>query len=315
MKDMEDGSGTGLNPEAARQVATYFARVHGAMLVAAAGESEDAVEELRGHVLEELTRTQGTTADVTRVLAELGAPEALAARYSDAPSDDDAGRIADAESVPLHGRVLGMPYELRLPTASRIASRLWNPLDTRIFVPRVFGLGWDINFGAIAVKLNLIRPDDEDEPFASVPGAVILSTLAVPVLLTAVLAVLVVTAWPTLPAQLPSHWDLVGHPDQFWDRGADVAFLLLMSIVPTLFAAWSHMRARPALNRVAVSALATLLTTISVSQFVQVMFYVRGDRSAWPTFAGLAVGVLAPFLMLVTVSLVGRSAEQRRDLS
>jgi hypothetical protein len=249
------------------------------------------------------------------VLAGLGTPEALAARYSDTASDDEPRRIADVDSVPLHGRVLGLPYELRLPTAGRIASRWWNPLDPRIFVSRVFGLGWDVNFGAVAVKLNLIRPDDEDEPFATVPGAVILSTLAVPALLTVVLAVLVVTAWPTLPAQLPSHWDIAGRPDQFWDRGLDVAFLLLMSIVPTFLAASVHMGRRPALSRVAASAFATLLTALAVSQFVQVLLYVRGDRSAWPTFAGLALGVLAPFVMLVTVSLVGRSAEQRRDLN
>jgi hypothetical protein len=179
----------------------------------------------------------------------------------------------------------------------------------------VFGLGWDINFGALAVRVHAIRPDDEDEPFASVPGAVIVSTLAVPLLLTAVLAVLVVAAWPTLPAQLPAHWNIVGRPDQFWSRGADVAFLLLMSIVPTFLALSVHMGRRPALSRVAASAFATLLTALAVSQFVQALLYVRGERSAWPTFAGLALGVLAPFVMFVIVSRVGRSAEQRRDLN
>lgn len=45
---------TGLSPEAAKLVETYFARVRGALLVAAAGESEDAVDDLRTHVLEQL---------------------------------------------------------------------------------------------------------------------------------------------------------------------------------------------------------------------------------------------------------------------
>jgi len=315
MKDLRNDAGAALTPEAARRVDAYFARVRGALLVAAADESDDAIEELRGHVLEELAATGGTSDDVSRVLEGLGTPEALAARYSDAP-DTGAGRgDADvAESIPLHGRVMGMPYELRVPTTGRIANRMWNPLDTRVFVPRVFGLGWDINFGALAVKLHLIKPDDEDEPFATAPAAVITATLAVPILATVVLMCLMVVAWPNLPSQLPSHWNVLGRPDQFWDRGTDVAFLLVMALIPTFWAIAAHMGGRPALNRVAVSGFATLLATISLSQFVQVLYFVNGDQGTLPTFVGLAAALLLPFVMFVMVSRAGRSAEQRRDL-
>lgn len=47
------------------------------------------------------------------------------------------------------GTILGMPYDWRRPTIARAKSRLWNPNEPRLFVPRVFGIGWDINFARI----------------------------------------------------------------------------------------------------------------------------------------------------------------------
>lgn len=48
--------------------------------------------------------------------------------------------------------------------------RWWDPSDPRIFVPRAIGIGWDINFGAIAVKLGWIREDDlDDDVIAAIP--------------------------------------------------------------------------------------------------------------------------------------------------
>ena len=43
------------------------------------------------------------------------------------------------------GRFLGMPYDWRRPTLKRLKSRLWNP-EAKLFTPKVYGLGWDINF-------------------------------------------------------------------------------------------------------------------------------------------------------------------------
>lgn len=306
----------GLTPEAAALVETYFARVHGALLVAAAGECEDAVDDLRAHILEELADTAGTPADVTRVLAELGPPEALAAEYAeDAEGTDDRRKLSDVDSVRLHGRLLGVPYDIRVPSTDRIASRWWNPLDPRIFVPRVFGLGWDINFGALAVKVHLVNPDDEDVPFAAVPGTIVAATVALPLLIAVALVAFVVATWSSLPAQIPSHWNVVGQPDQFWSRGVEVAFLAVMALLPAALASWVHLRRRPALNRVAASVFATFLGTIALSQFVQVLYFVRGDQSQAPTLVGIASAFAVPFVMLVVLSRIGRAAEQRRDLN
>jgi uncharacterized membrane protein len=47
------------------------------------------------------------------------------------------------------GRFLGIPYDWRRPTVARTRARLWNPAEPRLFVPRVFGLGWDVNFARL----------------------------------------------------------------------------------------------------------------------------------------------------------------------
>ena len=43
------------------------------------------------------------------------------------------------------GRVLGVPYDFRPPTLTRLRARWWNPGDPRLFTPRTFGVGWDLN--------------------------------------------------------------------------------------------------------------------------------------------------------------------------
>jgi len=45
----------------------------------------------------------------------------------------------------LYGRILGVPYDFRRPSWSKLKSHYWNPDDDRIFIPRAFGVGWDIN--------------------------------------------------------------------------------------------------------------------------------------------------------------------------
>ena len=45
----------------------------------------------------------------------------------------------------LYGRILGVPYDFRRPTWSKVKNNYWNPDDDRIWMPRAFGIGWDIN--------------------------------------------------------------------------------------------------------------------------------------------------------------------------
>ena len=43
------------------------------------------------------------------------------------------------------GTFLGVPYDWRRPTAERIKARWWNPSDPRLFTPKSWGWGFDLN--------------------------------------------------------------------------------------------------------------------------------------------------------------------------
>ncbi|HEY8728947.1 MAG TPA: DUF5808 domain-containing protein [Acidothermaceae bacterium] len=53
-----------------------------------------------------------------------------------------------------NGRIANVPYDFRMPTPRRIKRRLWAPDNASIFVPRAFGVGWDINFAAVTKLLK-----------------------------------------------------------------------------------------------------------------------------------------------------------------
>ena len=58
---------------------------------------------------------------------------------------------------------LGMPtnWEWNVP---KMARNYWNPDDDRVFPPRVFGIGWDLNGHALLRRLGLMpRKQDEEE--------------------------------------------------------------------------------------------------------------------------------------------------------
>ncbi|GAC1422476.1 MAG: hypothetical protein PVS3B3_18130 [Ktedonobacteraceae bacterium] len=44
------------------------------------------------------------------------------------------------------GSIFGLPYDFRFPTFRRTRSTLWNKDNPQLLVPKVFGMGWDINF-------------------------------------------------------------------------------------------------------------------------------------------------------------------------
>jgi hypothetical protein len=52
------------------------------------------------------------------------------------------------------GTFLGIPYDWRTPTWSKLKSRWWNPSEPKIVVPRAFGWGYDFNFYRITHPLK-----------------------------------------------------------------------------------------------------------------------------------------------------------------
>ena len=48
-----------------------------------------------------------------------------------------------------HGRIAGVPYDLRPPSLARERAAWWNPDDPRLFTPRGFGVGWALNLARV----------------------------------------------------------------------------------------------------------------------------------------------------------------------
>jgi len=54
------------------------------------------------------------------------------------------------------GRLLGLPYDWRTPTLTRLQHRTWNPDVHRVFVPKSFGWGYTINLYEVGRRLRLL---------------------------------------------------------------------------------------------------------------------------------------------------------------
>lgn len=50
-----------------------------------------------------------------------------------------------------HGKIWGViPYDFRVPSLEKLARSMWDPGDERVLKDRAFGVGWDLNLGAVA---------------------------------------------------------------------------------------------------------------------------------------------------------------------
>ena len=55
-----------------------------------------------------------------------------------------------------HGKVAGaVPYDFRPPTWEKLKANMWNPDDPQLVKDKAFGVGWDVNVGALARRAGL----------------------------------------------------------------------------------------------------------------------------------------------------------------
>lgn len=259
--------------------------------------------------LERALREDAATRGETAALDAAGSPQASAAAIR-AAVDDGQG---DAEP---QGRVLGMPYDFRGLSTERIAERLWNPADPRVLVPRLFGVGWTLNFGAIAVKLGLMRPDDTaEETFDRVPSSVANAVLAVPAVLAGACIVLVVVAWRSLPAQVPVHWGLSGAPDRWASKEAAFGTLLALGVVPVVLACAALSRRTVGRRaRVLWAAALGLLASVALGVATITVADASGGNSGDWMWVIVGGGAVVSFLLVYVPARIGVRIERCRDL-
>lgn len=58
----------------------------------------------------------------------------------------------DPEQRTWKGTVAGVPYNFRLNEWPDIASEYWNPSSDTILMPHALGIGWGVNFAAVAQR-------------------------------------------------------------------------------------------------------------------------------------------------------------------
>lgn len=150
----------------------------------------------RAVVLDELEAAVSGLADREEIVAAFGEPSEYAATVRGVFADEGIGTRPQR-------RVFGVPVEFRGLWNRQVRARIWDPGNPRLLVPRLFGIGWSLNMGAVAVRLGFIRADDcDDEVLDAVPEAVTRAAQAAPAVLTAVQWLVLAASWHRLPRTL-----------------------------------------------------------------------------------------------------------------
>lgn len=196
---------------------------------------------------------------------------------------------------------------------ARIARSWWCPADARLFLPRAVGWGWDVNFGAVAVRLGLIEPDAETEPFAATPDRAFVVAAGLPAAFAAATVLHYAVRGRSLPAELPAHWNLAGSPDRWTTRRRAAAADLAMTVLPAAVALWTAHSRRPPVDRAGAVAGTTALATAGAAITV---WRTLGDQPRPLAGPGLALAVAgSAAAVLFGLARAGRAAEIERDLT
>ncbi len=245
-------------------------------------------EDLASHLCERLDPAS-TAADVEQLLAAMR-PEEV------------AGDLGGSARWPSGLRLRGV-WE-------RIADTWWRPSDPRLFLPRAVGLGWDLNAGALAVRLGLIEPDAEAVPFTSTPDDAFRTAAALPVLLAGATALHYLVRGRSLPPRLASHWDAAGRPDHWVSKRRAAATDIAVTAGAVGLAGWAALAERPGPTRAGAMAGATFVAALGASMTV-----VRPTKGGlWVVPALLLPLSVGTGAVLLGLARAGRQAEIERDL-
>ena len=62
------------------------------------------------------------------------------------------------------GTIAGVPYNFRVGEWGDIAREYWNPASDEILQPHAIGLGWGVNFAAVANRVQALLDGQEPQP-------------------------------------------------------------------------------------------------------------------------------------------------------
>jgi hypothetical protein len=273
------------------------------------GVPDEARDEIASEVVAHVADALGTDAgadEVASVLAEFGTSSEYATAVREALDEGSEFRM------PVTGRILGMPYEWRMPTTARVRSRWWDTSNSKVLVPKIFGVGWTINFGGLAVKLGLLHADDGDEPFESVPDSFMWTALAVPTVLVMAFVGIWFVKHGVASAQVPTHWGPSGAADGWSSKNSVLAITFAALVIPYLWAVWGYVSRDSKFSRVIICAFAASIEILGLTIYsLSILEVVTSNPVVLGS--GLVLPILViPFAMLVGFARIGMRQDMNR---
>ena len=138
---------------------------------------------------------------------------------------------------------LGIPVSIAGLKDAEARLRAFEPENPNLFVPRAIGIGWDLNIGAVAVRLGLLRPDDSIPDLVEhIPSTTIRALRVGPLLGTS--AVTLAGAYTAQRYErLPTNWGLTFRPNRWGNGVSAMATPVLLSVGAGLWAEIATRRA------------------------------------------------------------------------
>ncbi|GAA4474806.1 hypothetical protein GCM10023190_09250 [Enteractinococcus fodinae] len=212
-------------------------------------------------------------------------------------------------------RVLGVPVSLAGLTNPEARLRAFEPENPNLFVPRTVGIGWDLNIGAVAVRLGLLRPDDSVPDLVDhIPPATLKALRISP--LAGAAAVVIAGAYTAQRYErLPTNWGLSFRPTRWGNGVAAMATPVLLSVGAGLWAEIATRRATTSNTRstVDVTASAQALGLQAMSLVLITAAARQADNPDAARLLPLAGVITAPAVSTGVLVTTVRSALRRLD--
>lgn len=210
-------------------------------------------------------------------------------------------------------RILGIPVSLQGLTDSEARLRAFEPENPKLFVPRTVGAGWDLNVGALAVRLGLLRPDDSIPDLAEHIPSTTVNTLRAAPLVGAVAVIAAGVYAAQRYEQMPTNWGLTFRPTRW---GSGTAAMIPPVVISVGAGLWSEITSRRAIAQqskptvdVTTSAQAIGLQALSLVLIAAAARQVNNDNASNPM---VLTGVLiAPAVTTGVLVTTVRSALRR----
>ncbi|HEX2857794.1 MAG TPA: hypothetical protein VHO26_10020 [Propionibacteriaceae bacterium] len=235
---------------------------------------------------------------------DLGAEEAV---HTFGPPASTAERLASEYADPFHRPWL--PFGLSPRSLGARARAAMDPAGPW-FVPRVVGVGWDLNLGRLARAVGLLNFDDLDDDVArAIPhGAWRWAFVAVSV--PAGLAAAVAASGLGAMRIAPAHWPLLGPADRWAPPAEAFAPVLVFAAVAETLAVAALWRRADLPVRLALAGFGSIAAVLALGAAITTRWLAAAPGGL--SLATLGIGALGAASLVGAVVRTGRTRVRAR---